>query len=125
MLLWLLLLFVGVGCSSTGSRSGTASLAPGHWTPIDHARSQLDWIRGSSGSLSEEELFHAMNTPWKGRRLTQSQREQWIRDQLLEDSGGSQPAAISGRRVLDRPSVMNAATKQWQQELKERGSNQE
>jgi hypothetical protein len=124
MVLCLGVLFVVSGCASTQSGSGFSGANQGGWTPVDHARAQLEWIRGSSDRLSEEELFHAVNTPWSGRRWTPAQREQWIRDQLLEDSRGSRPdVVVSGRRVLDRPAAMDAAIDRWQQELKENRSD--
>ena len=122
-ILLLFLLFVAVGCSPSVSSSRAVSPGAGQWTPVDHARSQLKWIRGSSGSLSEEELFHAMNTPWSGSRLSASQRKQWIRKQMLKDSGTETPASFSGGRVLDRPSAMSAAANRWQEELKESRSD--
>ena len=122
-ILTLFLLMVGAGCVPSVSSSRTVSPGAGQWTPIDHARSQLDWIRGSSGSMSEEELFHAMNTPWSGSRLSASQRKQWIRKQMLKDSGTETPASFSGGRVLDRPSAMSAAANRWQEELKESRSD--
>lgn len=128
-ILTLFLLMVGAGCAPSVSSSRTVSSGAGHssgagqWTPIDHARSQLDWIRGSSGSMSEEELFHAMNTPWSGSRLSTSQRKQWIRKQMMKDSGTDAPASLSGARVLDRPSAMSAAVNRWQEEMKESRSD--
>ena len=122
-ILTLFLLMVGAGCTPSVTSSRTVSSGAGQWTPIDHARSQLDWIRGSSGSMSEEELFHAMNTPWSGSRLSTSQRKQWIRKQMMKDSGTDAPAFLSGARVLDRPSAMSAAVNRWQEEMKESRSD--
>ena len=122
-ILTLFLLMVGAGCTPSVTSSRTVSSGAGQWTPIDHARSQLDWIRGSSGSMSEEELFHAMNTPWSGSRLSTSQRKQWIRKQMMKDSGTDAPAFLSGARVLDRPSAMSAAVNRWLEEMKESRSD--
>lgn len=112
------------GCTQTGGPSQSASWGrTSTWTPVDHARSQLDWIRTSSGNMSEEELFHAMNTPWNGSRLTPAQRQEWIRNQLVEDSKETGFSEVSGNRVLGRPGAMDSARQRWQKEQEENRRN--
>lgn len=117
------------GMFLVGSLTGCANSSPaslgsqGIWTPVDHARAQLNWIQNSAGDLTAEELFHARNTPWSGKRLTPAEREQWIRQQLMEVPGAEEESLRSGRRLLDRPPAMEAALERWQRELQENQSN--
>ncbi len=117
LLMFGLLLCGGLG-SFTGCANSGASLrgAGGGWTPVDHARAQLEWIQNSSRNLTAEELFHARNTPWSGRRLTPAERERWIRNQLMTIPDADRDSVASGRRVLDRPQAMDAAIERWQRE---------
>ena len=120
LLLWGGFLISMSGCARTEVASSVSNWERSStWTPVDHARSQLDWIRRSSESLSEEELFHAMNTPWSGRRLTPAQRQAWIRNQLMDDSKDTGVSSVSSQRVLGRPGAMDSARQRWQKELEE------
>jgi len=107
------------GCSSTGNSSGYGASFSGRagFSPVNHAREQLEWIRRNGNSLSEAELYYAQNTPWSGQSLTSGQRRRWIAtntDGIRQRS--AEEAAASRQRVLERPRVMDSARDRWQEE---------
>ena len=107
------------GCSSTGNSSGYGASFSGRagYSPVNHAREQLEWIRRNGKSLSEAELYYAQNTPWSGQSLTSGQRRRWIAtntDGIRQRS--AEEAASSRQRLLERPRVMDSARDRWQEE---------
>ena len=107
------------GCSSTGNSSGYGASFSGRagYSPVNHAREQLEWIRRNGKSLSEAELYYAQNTPWSGQSLTSGQRRRWIAtntDGIRQRS--AEEAAASRQRLLERPRVMDSARDRWQEE---------
>lgn len=107
------------GCSSTGNSSGYGASFSGRagFSPVNHAREQLEWIRRNGKSLSEAELYYAQNTPWSGQSLTSGQRRRWIAtntDGIRQRS--AEEAASSRQRLLERPRVMDSARDRWQEE---------
>ena len=107
------------GCSSTGNSSGYGASFSGRagFSPVNHAREQLEWIRRNGKSLSEAELYYAQNTPWSGQSLTSGQRRRWIAtntDGIRQRS--AEETAASRQRLLERPRVMDSARDRWQEE---------
>ncbi len=107
------------GCSSTGNSSGYGASFSGRagFSPVNHAREQLEWIRRNGNSLSEAELYYAQNTPWSGQSLTSGQRRRWIAtntDGIRQRS--AEEATTSRQRVLERPRVMDSARDRWREE---------
>ena len=107
------------GCSSTGNSSGYGASFSGRagYSPVNHAREQLEWIRRNGKSLSEAELYYAQNTPWSGQSLTSGQRRRWIAtntDGIRQRS--AEETAASRQRLLERPRVMDSARDRWQEE---------